>query len=237
METKQFNLQEFLAPYTQLLKNSGITRLKYYEYIIEKLVNLNRPITVVETGTMWESLDNNMGAFTYIFGDLIKNHTGGKLITIDISEQNINNCKEFTKEFSKVIEYVVSDSVTYLEGLNDEEVQQVDFFYFDSYDLHVPDPIPSQLHHYRELNAVYKRLRDDVYLAVDDNYLPNSWIRWDTYIDGVCVDQTKYDVSPFRFLGKGTLIDCFLMDNNWKRNDEMLNLGHDHCYILAYERK
>ena len=40
--------------------------------VLEKLVNLNRPINIVETGTMWCSLEENMGAFTYVFGDLIK---------------------------------------------------------------------------------------------------------------------------------------------------------------------
>lgn len=239
MENKQFNLQEFLAPYVQPLENSGLPRLKYYEYIIEKLVALNRPITIVETGTMWSSVEGNMGAFTYIFGDLIKNHTGGKLITVDISEESINNCKETTKEFSDVIEYITSDSVTYLESLSDEEVQQIDFIYFDSFDLSVPDPIPSQLHHYRELAAVYKRLRHDVYLAVDDNFLPGGWIEWWIFADDGSrnvVGKTRYDVGNYRVLGKGTLIDCFLLSSGWRRNDELLNLGHHHSYILGYER-
>ena len=239
MNNKPFNLEEFFAPYKQLLEDTGVARLKYYEYVIEKLVNLNRPITIVETGTMWSSIEGNMGAFTYVFGDLIKNHTGGKLITIDISEEAINNCKETTKELAEVIEYVTSDSITYFESLSDEEVQQIDFLYFDSFDLSVPDPIPSQLHHYRELAAVYKRLRHDVYLAVDDNFLPGGWIEWWGFADDGSknvVSKTRYDVGPFRVLGKGTLIDCFLLSNGWRRNDELLNLGHHHSYILGYER-
>jgi len=239
MNNTSFNLKEFLTPYKGLLEKSGLPRLKYYEYVIEKLVNLNRPINIVETGTMWENLEQNMGAFTYIFGDLIKNYTGGKLITIDISEKNINSCKEYTKEFSDIIEYINSDSVTYLESLSDEDVQNIDLFYFDSYDLAIPDPVPSQLHHYRELAAVYKRLRHDVYLAVDDNFLPGSWIEWWGFADGGSenvVSKTRYDVGPFRVLGKGTLIDCFLLSNGWRRNDELLNLGHHYSYILGYER-
>lgn len=237
MTNKQFNLEEFLLPYKELLETSGITRLKYYEYIIEKLVSLNRPITIVETGTMWVDLNINMGAFTYVFGDLIKNHTGGKLITIDISEQNINKCKEHTKEFSDVIQYVVSDSVSYLESLSDEEVQQFDLIYFDSYDLSIPDPVPSQLHHYRELAAVYKRLRQDVYLAVDDNFLPNSWIRWDTMDkEGNVINETRFDVGPYRVLGKGTLIDCFLKEQGWILTPDLSYLGAGHSYVLSYER-
>ena len=229
---KQFNLEEFFIPYREMLETSGVSRLKYYEYIIEKLVSLNRPINIVETGTMWSSLKENMGAFTYVFGDLIKNHTGGKLITIDISEKNINSCKEYTKEFSDFIEYVTSDSITYLESLSDKDVQNIDFFYFDSYDLAIPDPIPSQLHHYRELAAVYKRLKPDVYLAVDDNFLPGNWVEWWTMDnEGNIVNKTKYDVGIYRILGKGTLIDHFLLTNGWKRiNDNLPS-----C-LLGYER-
>ena len=232
MNNKEFNLEEFFIPYREMLETSGVSRLKYYEYIIEKLVSLNRPINIVETGTMWSSLKENMGAFTYVFGDLIKNHTGGKLITIDISEKNINSCKEYTKEFSDVIEYVTSDSVTYLESLSDKNVQNIDFFYFDSYDLAIPDPIPSQLHHYRELAAVYKRLKPDVYLAVDDNFLPRNWVEWWTKDnEGNIVNKTKYDVGIYRILGKGTLIDHFLLTNGWKRTNDNLPL----C-LLGYER-
>jgi hypothetical protein len=235
MNNTSFNLKEFLTPYKGLLEKSGLPRLKYYEYVIEKLVNLNRPINIVETGTMWEDLEQNMGAFTYIFGDLIKNYTGGKLITIDISEKNINSCKEYTKEFADIIEYVTSDSVTYLESLSDEDVQNIDLFYFDSHDLAIPDPVPSQLHHFRELAAVYKRLKPDVYLAVDDNFLPGNWIEWWTMdTEGNITNKSIFEVGIYRILGKGTLIDHFLLTNGWQRKDDWLYLGGSQ--LLSYER-
>ena len=235
MNNTSFNLKEFLTPYKGLLEKSGLPRLKYYEYVIEKLVNLNRPINIVETGTMWEDLEQNMGAFTYIFGDLIKNYTGGKLITIDISEKNINSCKKYTKEFADIIEYVTSDSVTYLESLSDEDVQNIDLFYFDSHDLAIPDPVPSQLHHYRELAAVYKRLKPDVYLAVDDNFLPGNWIEWWTMdTEGNITNKSIFEVGIYRILGKGTLIDHFLLTNGWQRKDDWLYLGGSQ--LLSYER-
>ena len=236
MKTETFNVHEFLAPYKEALEKSGLIRLKYYEYVIDKLVKLNRPIRVVETGTMWAPLSENMGAFTYIFADLIKNWTGGRLITVDISETSINNCKQYTKEFEDVIDYVLSDSVEYLESLSDEQVKELDFIYFDSYDLSVPDPVPSQLHHYRELAAVYKRLRADVILAVDDNFLPNTNIEWIMYQNGQVVDRPVYTSGPYRILGKGTLIDHFLTTNGWQRNDSWTHLGHTHSYLFGYER-
>jgi hypothetical protein len=230
---KTFDFNEFIAPYLKHLEWSGKSRLYYYEYVINKLVELNRPILVVETGTMWTDIDNNMGAFTLVFGDLIKNWTGGKLITIDLSEEHINNCKETTKEFSDVIQYVASDSVSFLENMSDEEVGKIDFIYFDSYDFYVPDPIPSQLHHFRELMAVYKRLPNNTYVSVDDNWLPNCWIEWENYDnDGNVIARTRYETGS-RMFGKGTLIDCFLLDQGWSRKDEWLAIGSN---LLSYER-
>jgi hypothetical protein len=233
----KFNVDNFLFPYIDTLTKTGVSRLNYYRNIIEKLVNLNKPITVVETGTMWEPLERNQGAFTLIFADLIKNHTGGKIITIDISEEHINNCKESTKQFSDVIEYIVSDSVTYLESLNNEEVKQIDFIYFDSYDLNIKDAVPSQLHHYRELAAVYKRLNENVYIAVDDNYSPNTWVEWLSVMNGEIILKENIDIntfSPSRPLGKGTLIDYFLLNNGWIQENYIPNSPG--AQIIGYKR-
>jgi hypothetical protein len=231
---KDFNFEEFIAPYKEALLNSGKSRYYNYEYVIKKLVAKNKPLRIVETGTMWSGLEDNMGAFTLVFADLIKNWTGGRIATVDISEKSINNCIETTKEFADVIDYVLSDSVSYLESLSDSEVSEIDYIYFDSYDLFVPDPIPSQLHHYRELAAVYKRLSKEVILSVDDNFLPYTWVEWNTYNEnGEIIDRTRYDVGS-RMLGKGTLIDCFLLQEGWKRFDEYLPL--DTVHLLTYER-
>jgi len=231
------NAEQFLTPYIDILTKTGVSRLNYYKYIIEKLINLNKPITVVETGTMWVSLEMNQGAFTLIFADLIKNYTGGKIITIDNSEEHMNNCKESTKQFSDVIEYVISDSVTYLESLSDEEVKQIDFIYFDSYDLNIKDAVPSQLHHFMELNAVYKRLKENVYIAVDDNFSPNTWVEWLSFMDGKIVLKENIDIntfSPFRPLGKGTLIDHFLLNNGWIQENYIPNLPG--AQIIGYKK-
>jgi predicted O-methyltransferase YrrM len=229
-----FNFDEFIAPYRDDLFNSGKSRYHNYEYVIKKLVAKNKPLIIIETGTMWSGIDDNMGAFTLIFADLIKNWTGGKLITIDISEKSINNCKETTKDYSDVIDYVLSDSISYLKSMSDDEVNKVDYIYFDSYDLSVPDPAPSQLHHYRELDSVYYRLSDDAILSVDDNFMPGSWVEWHTYdSNGHIIEKKKYDIGD-RMLGKGTLIDLFLLNEGWKRCDDFLHL--DSVHLLTYEK-
>ena len=170
---KDFNIDEFISKHEVWLNKSGGGRKEHFKMIIEKLVALGKPLTIVETGTIWAPLSDPMGAFTYVFGDLVHNYTGGKLITIDLSPLHLEAAKETTKEFSDSIEYVLSDSVAYLKSMTDEQVGEVDFFYFDSYDFQAPDPIPSQTHHLRELLAVYDRVSDDVILSVDDNLPPD----------------------------------------------------------------
>lgn len=226
-----FDFNTFIEPYKEALIKSGETRLNYYEYALNKLYSLNKPIIVVETGTMWNGLEDNQGAFTLVFADFIKNHTGGKLITIDISEEHMNNCKTFTQKYSDVIDYIVSDSVSYLELLDIDFVKNIDLIFFDSYDLDLTDPLPSEIHHLRELLAVYNKLSDKVLLAVDDNLMPGYWIEW------LMVDQNKNVLSKTivtaekEIIGKGTLVNRFLLDQGWKR----LNDNLPSC-LLGYER-
>ena len=126
------------------------------------------------------------------------------------------------------------DSISYLEALSDGVVEQIDLLYLDSYDFSVPDPMPSQLHHFRELNAVYKRLSKNVSIAVDDNFLPNCWVEWHTYnSDGSVATRTRYETGS-RIFGKGTLVDYFLLNECWKRKDDWLHI--DTYHLLGYER-
>jgi hypothetical protein len=229
---KKFNFDTFIKPYKKsLIDSDSVNRMNYYDYILNKLYSLNKPITIVETGTMWNGLEDNQGAFTLIFADFIKNYTGGKIITVDISTDHINNCREFTKKFSDVIEYVVSDSVSYLKSLEDNFVSEIDLIFFDSYDVNLHEPLPSEIHHLRELLSVYDRLSENVSLAVDDNLMPGNWVQWITSNkDGNIVDKTVIKATN-EIIGKGTLINRFLLDNNWKR----INDTSSYC-LLGYER-
>lgn len=229
---KKFDFKVFIEPYKKSLINSdSVNRMNYYDYILNKLYSLDRPIIVVETGTMWNGLENNQGAFTLIFADFIKNYTGGKIITVDISTEHMNNCRKFTEKFNDVIEYVVSDSVSYLKSLEDNFVSEIDFILFDSYDVNLHEPLPSEIHHLRELLSVYDRLSDTVSLAVDDNLMPGNWIQWVTSNNDGDIVNTTVIKATNEIIGKGTLINRFLLDNNWN----CINDTSSYC-LLGYER-
>jgi predicted O-methyltransferase YrrM len=180
---------------------------------------------------MWNNLEDNQGAFTLVFSDFIKNYTGGQLITVDISQTHMDNCKKYTEQYGDVIEYVVSDSVSYLTSLSDDFIKNTDFIFFDSYDLNLTDPIPSEIHHLRELLAVYDRLSEDVILAVDDNLMPGNWIEWLMYDNNANLINKTIVTAEKEIIGKGTLINRFLLDNNWKRTNDNLS-----SCLLGYER-
>jgi FkbM family methyltransferase len=231
-----FNYDSFIEKYRPFIERSGKSRMRFYDYIIPKLAKKGKPIYIVETGTMWSPLNENMGAFTLIFADLIKNHTGGKLYTIDISEKNINLCKTHTEEFSSVIEYVVSDSVSFLRSLDDECVKKLDLVYLDSYDLDTPKPHKSAQHHLDELTAVYPRLNKECGVAIDDNFLPNTYIVWEWYNpDGSVKSSQRCETDYKTIIGKGMYCNQFLESKGWKRFEDFDIHGASN--IFYYEKE
>ena len=229
---KPFDFDQFFKPYAEAIKKSGLSRYRFYRHVIPKLVARNRPLYMIETGTMWEYLENNTGAFTLIMGDLIKNWTGGKLYTVDISREALDNCKKTTKEFSDSIEYVCSDSVSFLNKISAEH--KWDLIYLDSWDLHIPDPHLSADHHLKELKALYDDLSADTIVAVDDNYQPHTSIEWEWYNDDGSVRDRESFHSGECVLGKGSYIDPFLTLQGWKRHREFDEPNQNNVY--CYER-
>jgi len=153
--------------------------------IFNYLYSLNKPVKILETGCSHRMINytaKNLvdcscdGLSTVFFGAFIKNYTKGQLECIDISKEAIENCKKITKEFSDVIQYTVGDSLDVLKSKTKEEIQDLDFIYFDSLDLDIKDNGESSMrHHLEELKIVYPNLSDKAILAFDDHhYWPNG---------------------------------------------------------------
>lgn len=229
-----FNFESFFSKYKDGVIKTGKSRAKFYEYIIPKLVARNKPLFILETGTMWEPFERNAGAFTLIMADLIKNFTGGKIYTIDISPESINKSKKNTEGFHDVIEFVQSDSVSYIKNLSDEFVYGLDLVYLDSYDFSFPNPHPSAQHHLEELNAVYDRLNDDCGIGIDDNFLPNTWVEWNYFnSDGVVYKKEKFEVKD-KPRGKAEYCHPKLLSKGWKRIEQLDDYPNSN--IFYYER-
>lgn len=127
----------------------------------------NKQFFIVETGCMradhGELAFGDDGASTYILDDFI-NFYDGELYSVDINNNNVEHAKKMVSDKTKVY---CSDSVDFLWKIPKEK--KIDLLYLDSYDFEPDNPIPSQLHHIKELCAVMKNLEKGSIVLVDDN--------------------------------------------------------------------
>lgn len=103
------------------------------------------------------------GASTYIFDDFI-NYYDGEVLSVDIKQENVDYANNLTSDRTSVY---CQDSVAFLWNLPEKD--KIDLLYLDSYDFEQDNPVPSQLHHVKELCAVMKNLRKGTIIVVDDH--------------------------------------------------------------------
>lgn len=139
-------------------KNNG--RWNSFRFIAEKLLTLDRPVNILETGCV--RLENNWtgdGQSTVMWG-WIAEKTGGSVTTIDISEESVNTAIRLVPN----AHVILGDSITSLRMLSG--IDKIDFLYLDSFD--VTGDYEAPLHHIGELASVYARLPSGCLIAVDD---------------------------------------------------------------------
>jgi hypothetical protein len=135
-----------------------------------ELLHKNNGFRIVETGTTRMKNDWGAGMSTLIFGSYCKEF-GGHVTTVDISQDNMNVCREVTKEFEKYIDYIVVDSISYLTLMP----TGVDLLYLDSVDCPIEILTPqdtvnlniSQKHQLQEITTALPKVNGIVLL--DDN--------------------------------------------------------------------
>ena len=127
----------------------------------------DKNFTILETGCMradhGQLALGDDGASTYIFDDFI-NFYDGEVISVDIKQENVNHAQAMVSERTTVY---CDDSVSFLHNLSSKT--KLDLLYLDSYDFDPENPIPSQLHHMKELCAAQKNLKKGTIVMVDDH--------------------------------------------------------------------
>ena len=125
---------------------------------------------IVETGCVRLPNDWGAGMSTVLFGEYVKHH-GGRIVSVDLSEVNMNTCKELTKPYADVITYVVSDSLEYLPTITDK----IDLLYLDSYDCPIEgDASAAQEHNLKEFKICESKLNDKAVIMIDDMGFANG---------------------------------------------------------------
>lgn len=119
---------------------------------------------IVETGTL-RKVDNwKDGQSAKLFTDFV-NAQGGKVRSVDIDPDACRIAQSLlpSNDFS----VTCSDSVTWLQSLPD--LDQVDLFYLDSWDVKWKDDRPSADHHLKEFLVIEPHLQPGTIVAIDDN--------------------------------------------------------------------
>src|SRR4051812_36503117 len=80
------------------------------------LYQLNRPVSIVETGTVRQVDDWGAGYSTMIWGEFCQ-HYGGNCTTIDVSPDNMEVCRKVTEPYKDFLRYEVGDSLSVLPKL------------------------------------------------------------------------------------------------------------------------
>lgn len=132
----------------------------------------NKGTNIVETGTVNEG-DFGAGASTIFFGKFLQKY-GGRLWTVDISEEAINECRKKTSDYKDNITYVCEDSVTFLDNF----LGPIDFLYLDSMDYPLTAEEGTieecQKHQLKEVETAYSKVVPGGIILLDDNTLPGG---------------------------------------------------------------
>lgn len=167
------------------LSNSD-KRFTAFILALEMLQQRNSQI-LVETGTA-RGGDHNFigdGGSTIIFGNWATEHDA-ILFSVDLDPLAILQAQAPTEAYKENIQFVCQDSIEYLKNFS----QPIDFLYLDSFDFEIGNPIPSQQHHLKELEAAYPKLHKNSIVMIDDCALPDD--------------------------GKGKLVIDYLLERGWK---------------------
>lgn len=131
---------------------------------------------IIETGCQRQKDDLGAGMSTSIFGEYVSLN-GGKVYTVDNCERHLDICRECTEEYRLQIEYVLSDSISFLK----ETSVIPDLLYLDSLDYPIGDNAgdvkmrdDAQIHCLNEFKAIEDRLKPETIILIDDNQLPEG---------------------------------------------------------------
>ena len=129
--------------------------------------------TIVETGTLRTEDQWSDGMSTLVFGSYCQKYNY-RLHSVDIDESAMHICRKATNKFRNLIDYNISNSITFLKNFN----QQIDLLYLDSLDCPVSEYSPqltaSQEHQLKEIQAAFDKLSTDAIVLLDDNDLING---------------------------------------------------------------
>jgi predicted O-methyltransferase YrrM len=140
-------------------------RAEGFNMIFAYLESLQQPkYHIVETGTMRNPGNWKDGQSARLFVEFVE-HNNGSVRSVDIDPEACNNARGAIA--SSAFTVSCSDSVSWLAAQSD--LDQVDLFYLDSWDVKWNNDQDSAEHHLKEFLAIEPHLKPGAVVAIDDN--------------------------------------------------------------------
>lgn len=140
-----------------------------FDIIFRLLLNQKTAdFNIIETGTLRTPNNWTDGQSAWLFTEFVDLH-GGRVRSVDIDPQAANAAKQHI--VSKNFSVTVSDSVKWLK--KQKNLNQVDLFYLDSYDVDWNDDTASAEHHLNEFKVIESQLKPGAIVTIDDN---SRWV-------------------------------------------------------------
>ena len=169
-------LEHYRTTYYELLSPevSGAKRLLVegiykraigFDIMFRLLLNQRKEnFSIIETGTLRTPGNWKDGQSAALFTEFVDWH-GGQMRSVDIDPTAVAIARNHIT--SDKFTVAQSDSVTWLAQLTD--LDQVDLFYLDSWDVKWEDDSDSAEHHLKEFQVIESHLKPGTVVAIDDN--------------------------------------------------------------------
>jgi hypothetical protein len=152
-----------------VLADGFYNRAVGFDIIFRLLLNQKQSnFNIVETGTLRTPGNWMDGQSARLFSDFVELY-GGQMRSVDIDSQACEAARNTI--VSDKFSVTHSDSVTWLQQQTD--LDQVDLFYLDSYDVDWNDDTASAQHHLMEFKIIEPHLKPGAVVTIDDN---SRWV-------------------------------------------------------------
>ena len=158
--------EDFAAP---KLSGNLSARDNTFRQMFEHLDEFDRPVLIVETGTV-EDPNNWLGngCSTLLFDRYVTERgDGSRLLSVDINKEVVAAARKLVSERTEI---VCDDSVSAIEQWVRYGIPEViDLLYLDGSHLYWDNHLPSAIHHHAELIAALPKIGPRTLVAVDDS--------------------------------------------------------------------
>ena len=169
LEHYRDNYYDLLNPQVSGAKR-GLTeglyqRAQGFNLVFAYLESLNQEkYHIIETGTLRNPGNWKDGQSARLFTEFVEHHDGS-VRSVDIDPTAVNTARNSIQ--SEKFESTCLDSVLYLATQLD--LNQVDLFYLDSYDVKWANDHASASHHLQEFQVIEPHLKSGALVVIDDN--------------------------------------------------------------------